>query len=74
MIGVVIGYIYQECITGKNGSIFSPEMEDAWLFKKSKHTFFIYWPCKVVFIVSFFQALPLTQNIFLNKTGCKSVL
>ena len=52
MIGVVIGYIYQECITGKNGSIFSPEMEDAWLFKKSKTLFL---SNNVVFIVSFFQ-------------------
>ena len=58
MIGVVIGYIYQECITGKNGSIFSPEMEDPWLFKNSEHTFLSTGH----------------QNIFLTKTGCKRVL
>ena len=39
MIGEVIGYTYQECITGRNGSIFSPELGEAWLFKNSEHTF-----------------------------------
>ena len=59
----------------KKWKYFQPRYGGCVALKKNQNTlFFIYWPCKVVFIVSFFQALPLTQNIFLNKTGCKSVL
>ena len=44
-------------------------------FKKNQNTLFLSTCHVKLFSKSvFFQALPQTQNIFLNKTGCKSVL